>query len=168
MPVYPAWVSFVDCRGWRDRMLWWVSAANQSDANGQAQAIFDDTVSLSNANAQSAGGVLGLSNLAVQYGSTATYSSIVDRCVFVWQDHVGLLHRFELPAPSAGIFLADGETLDPVDGAVATMRAAWLANGACGRSGALLEQLVGGRRVRRRSRRTLDAFTKSPSLVIPA
>jgi len=95
----------------------------------------------------------------------------------VFQDAAGVVHRYQLPCPLAGIFMSDQQTVDPtvasVKQFVADMIAAtfgWTAKNAAilfatvSVSGYSLTSFVGGYRLMRKAQRKFNIFTLNPSL----
>jgi|SRR5438105_4476997 len=104
----------------------------------------------------------------VVYGGTGTYQDIEDKAVISLADGFGKLHRYQVPAPLASLFLADGETVDSANAALATLLAVFAGGNIVDRGGTQVAQFVGGVRQRRRVHRKINIFTKNPLLTGPA
>lgn len=105
-----------------------------------------------------------------QYGATANYQDAVDKLRFTWLDAAGAPHRMDIPAPKDTAFLADQETASGT--ALANLITAMSAVSAGGakvvsRDGSAFGHSLGGLRARRRFRRKLTLYSKSPNLDEP-
>jgi hypothetical protein len=79
-----------------------------------------------------------------------TYQNVADYAQLVYQDAGGDLVYITLPACAAAIFLADGETVDPANAAIAALNAAVIGT-VLTAAGGVVTAYVGG--FRRRSGR---------------
>lgn len=111
------------------------------------------------------------------FNSTGDYKAVEDKAVLVFQDAAGVVHRYQLPCPLAGIFMSDQQTVDPtvasVKQFVADMIAATFGGTAknaailfatVSASGYSLTSFVGGYRLMRKAQRKFNIFTLNPSL----
>lgn len=96
-------------------------------------------------------------------GTAAVYGNVEDKAVFVFQDAAGSLHKYQVPAPIAAIFQADGETIDYANAAVGTLVTAFLSNFVT-REGIALSASVGGYRRRSPAQRRFSIRTRNPAL----
>ena len=110
-----------------------------------------------------------------QYGARADYVDAEDKAVLTFQDNVGALHRFSIPAPKAALFMADGQTVSPTSALVEAFITALItpANSASfgGRASTFSQAPAGfiaGQRQRRRTSRRLTLWTLSGGLDEPA
>lgn len=143
----------------RTRMYFAVAAAAFET---EAATVVTELGALSNANVTSS-----IDNAAANvYGTAATYLDVEDKARLVFQDASGALHRYEIPAPKASLFLADQETVDTANATLGTLVADMLAN-VVSRNGVALNSLVGGIRIRRRLHRRFSIFTHNPALTGP-
>lgn len=94
-------------------------------------------------------------------GSTADYSGVEDKAVFVFQTAAGQVHRYQVAAPKAAIFLADDETVDYTNALViafvAQVNAAFVS-----RDGVDITASVGGYRRRAPLQRKFNIRTRNP------
>lgn len=130
-----------------------------------ANAALGDLVTLQT-NAQSASNAhVTISADAVrdqQYGTAAVFQSVEDKAVLVFQDGQGALSRFQLPAPKAAVFLADGETVDVVGAASAFIIS--METFCYGRDTDTSPlAFVGGYRLRRKIIRRTNIWTTNPA-----
>jgi len=113
----------------------------------------------------------------VSPGAASTYLDVADKAVFVFQDSVGTLHKYQVPNPKSTIFLADQETIDftvtAVKQFVADMTHATFSgtaptvsstNPVVSRSAVPLASSVGGYRRRGKTPRKFNIFTRNPAL----
>jgi hypothetical protein len=128
--------------------------------------IMNAQKAITNAFLQAAHGPLTLPAQEVVYGAAADYRDVEDKAVFTFQDAFGGIHRFQVPAPIAGIFLPDGETVDITNTLVVAYVSAVQA-GAFTRD----DQPIGfgavGFRIRKKMHRRFTVFTKNPNLSGP-
>lgn len=138
--------------------------------------ILNDLQGLSNAVLESAKGPFTSVPVAVTAGAAATYETVEDKAQFVFTTATGILHRYDVPAPLAAIFLADGETVDFTNSLVkqfvadminatfsGTAVSAGQTAGACSRNAEALSGAVGGIRIRKRLQRKFNIYTRAPS-----
>lgn len=119
---------------------------------------------ITNAVLTNAKGPFTTSPAAVGYGANADYEACEDKAVLTFVTSTGALHRYQVPAPKAAIFLADGETVDAANTDVAALVAGVIANKVSSRDGALITAFIGGTRARRKLNRRLNIYTKNPQL----
>lgn len=79
--------------------------------------------------------------------AAGAYEDDQDKATFTFLDAAGEYHSFRVPAPNAGIFLADKMTVDLTDAGVIAFANYVTANFKA-RTGAALVSLVGGKRIR--------------------
>lgn len=155
-----------DAKGNTARTSFYIQGANATAQATAANAIFSTMGALTNAAFQSSSGPETAAPTEVVYGTNAAYASVEDKAVFTFQTAHGSLHRIQIPAPVAAIFLADGETVDATNTAVVAFTSAFVAN-ACDSDGVTIGFGAFGIRQRRKTRRKLSIFTKDPSLSEP-
>jgi len=126
------------------------------------QTLRTDVAALSNASVTSE----DEAPLANAYGATGQFQNVEDKAVMVFQSSVGALHRYQIPAPKAAIFLADLETVDAANTDVAAWAAAVVAN-VFDRNGVAIAGFIGGQRARRKNQRRFSIWTKNPALTGP-
>jgi hypothetical protein len=168
MPVYGAWMNFRDDKGYCMRTTVQLSQASLAAALLAGLLVKSSTAGVSNANLESAGGFMADHPQPLSYGSSDLYSSISDRAVIFFQDNNGMTLRYTIPAPKSTLFLADGETVNIASGAGHTLVLVLIAQGFCTRSGNVAVAAVGGRRERKRMRRSINSTTLGPSLLLPS
>jgi redox-sensitive bicupin YhaK (pirin superfamily) len=167
VPTFGQSVTFRDDKGQTASVRWYVTAATQADAATDAAAQVGFMAALSNAAVQSVRGASNMSPAAVVYGTNADYEDIEDKASFVFETAAGSIHRYQIPAPKASIFLADGETIDFTNAAVATFVSNWIGLGpgpTSDRDGNGLAVSVGGTRTRVRQQRRFSTITRNPTL----
>lgn len=98
----------------------------------------------------------------VAYGTQADFGSIEDKAVLTFEDTGGGLHRIKIPAPLASIFLADGETVDNSNTAVALFITDMIAL-ARTRDGVAFIAMPAGIRTRVKTRRKVNIWTLNPA-----
>jgi hypothetical protein len=118
----------------------------------------------------------------VPYGSSGNYDDAEDSAVLSFATANGTVGRISIPAPKSAIFLADLMTVNPAQtdvaafvtavtsGAVLDPVSSVTISGWYGstKSGAYYATLLGGLRVRRRTRRKMNIWIKDPTVTIPA
>lgn len=97
------------------------------------------------------------------YGTQATYGSVEDKARLTFTDALFGLHHFEVPAPKAAIFLADGETVDPSNANVISLVTAFTTYIYANVTDTAPLAFVGGVRSRRKMHRRLNIFVKNPA-----
>lgn len=155
--AFPASIMFRDAKNQTSSMRFYLVGAPNTDA--ELTAIEAAAQAISNAHASSRVNPTG----PLVSGSAAVYEDVEDKAEIVFTDANGVLHRYELPAPIAGIFQADGETVDFSNANVGAFAAAMVGH-ACGRDGVTCSAAVGGFRLRRRAVRKFNVFTRNPAL----
>lgn len=121
---------------------------------------------LSNAAFQNARGPYSIYGTA-QYGAHnagGAYESVIEKAVFVFQDAAGGLHRFTVPAPKIGIFLADKITVDPAIAGVVSFKNDVTGGMVLTRQGIALVNLMGGYYQARHLRRRMNVLVLTPPL----
>lgn len=166
MPTYPQSATYRDDKGQVATVRFYVLAADEGDALTAAQAIVAAISAMTNAAFDGARGAYTTVPAAHAYGANATFESVEDKAQVTFQTEVGSMHRYKIPAPKEAIMLADGETLNPANGLVATFAAA-MAAGAASRDGVAITDLIGGVRTRSRFQRRFNIFTLNPALTGP-
>jgi hypothetical protein len=164
MPVYPARYGFRDARGYLAYLSLWIYGPDAETAADDAFDLADYLYPLTNCNYQSTGGINFRPASAFQYGGVGLYQSVADKATLVFADPLGQPHRYRLPAPTVGMFLADGETVDPAQFQVAALIAAFTTDHVCARNGARPLAYLGGYRQRAPARRRMGAVIRNPSL----
>lgn len=159
--------TYRDAKGNTARVSFFVAntgtTATQFTAANTVNAAID---ALTNAVVQSAIGPATGPRQEVVYGTNATYAGVEDKAIFTFQTSTGDIHRFQIPAPLASIFLADGETVDPTNTAVVAFVSAVVAN-CVSQNGEAITFGAFGTRIRRKMRRKLTIFIKDPALTGP-
>ncbi len=129
--------TFVDHNKVRARVSLWCAS------NVQAGVLNTSIQLVSNAGAMT----YGVTEFHVQFGTatSAVYEGSPDKAVLAFRSGVGRRVLLEIPAPKSGLFLADGETVDPGDplGIIASF-----INFAQDQDGNAISAFVGGRRTR--------------------
>jgi len=166
MPVARQNVTFRDAKGNTSRMSFFVDGATAALQATAAVAVITPLQALSNAIISSTSGPATGVPTEVVYGTAADYQSVEDKAIMTFQTSTGDIHRFQVPAPLASIFLADGETVDPANTLVVAYNSAVNAN-VTDRHGSLLAFGANGTRIRRKMHRRFNIFTKNPSLSGP-
>lgn len=165
----PERVTYRDAKGNTARVSFFVAnTGTLTSQSAAASAVITAMDPLTNAARQSNTGPATEGAQEVVYGTNANYGSVEDKAVFVFQSATGAIHRFQIPAPVAAIFLPDGETIDPGNALVGAFATAVTAN-ATSRAGDPITFGSGlGTRIRRKMHRRLTIFVKDPSLNEPA
>lgn len=162
-----AW-SFADAKGRVGRVQMWVTYGNLTDAATKVTALDGAIIGLSNGNAYRSGGVVGSFDGPPGYGATAVYEDAEDKAVMTFQDAMGAIHRYSIPAPKQAIFLADGETVNPANALVTAFTGAMTAASGTAfvssRSQIALTVFLGGFRQKRRMQRRLNIRVLAPGL----
>lgn len=159
-------LTFRDAKGHTAVFRFRVTGATPAALETSAAAVVTALTPLTNAHLQSANGPYSQDPTEAIYGTNASYASIEDKAVFTFQTGAGAFHRFQVPAPIAAIFLADGETVDHSNTSVTAFTSAMVAN-AVDNNGNLIAFGATGIRVRRKLRRRTNIFTLDPSLTGP-
>lgn len=128
-----------------------------------AVAVKNALIGLSNAAIQSATGPDTEQSIARVYGANADFETVEDKAVFVYETAAGSIHKYQVPAPKAAIFLSDGETIDFTNALVIAYNTAVLA-AACDRNGVLVTISVGGYRDKRKLKTRFNVITRNPTL----
>lgn len=105
----------------------------------------------------------GVASLAPVAGTSAEFDDIEDKALMVFQTTTGAIHRYQIPAPKAVVFLADRETVDFSQADVA----AWVTQmliATVSQDGVALGASVGGTRLRRKQQRKFNIRTRNPAL----
>lgn len=125
---------------------------------------------LSNAALQRTSGAESRYGIA-QYGAHAPsdYQTIEQKAVFVFQDAVGNLHRYQVPAPKIALFQADRQTIDPSNSAVIAFKNYMTTpdtNGvfACTKDGQPFSNFMGGYFRAAKLQRKLNVLVLTPAL----
>jgi len=161
----PEHLTYRDAKGNTGRVSYYVNGAlGALAADTAAQAIATPLDALTNAHLQQAIGPFTSLPTEVIYGANATYGSIEDKAIFTFQTANGTIHRVQVPAPIAAIFLADGETIDTTNTLVVAFVSAYIAN-AFSRTGVAITFGAQGTRIRRKMHRRANIFVLDPSLV---
>jgi hypothetical protein len=165
MAVFAQSASYRDIKGEVGRISFNLSAATAAAALVAATNVVNLIPPLTNAVFNNAKGAYTSPPAQNAYpGAAAEYESIEDKAVLYFQTATGVIHKYQIPAPKAGIFLADRETVDNANADVAALTAAFVTNQVASRDGALITAFIGGVRVRRRLRRKFNIYTRNPQL----
>jgi hypothetical protein len=168
-PVQTAVWAFRDSKGQTARVKGYINTSSAfPDAAALVTAMTAALQGLSNAVLYAVYAIDGNAGAFVQYGASAVYENVEDKAKFVFQDVVGRLMRFEVPAPKTAIFLSDGETVNPANGlAAAFITAVTTSSGTANmvnKSAGVVNDYVGGLRIRRKYQRRGNIFTLTPQL----
>jgi hypothetical protein len=163
MPTYPETVSYRDAKGQTAKTSFFVVAATPAAALTAASTVVPLITALTNAALQNAKGAYTTSPTVNTYGTNAVYETIEDKAQLTFQTATGAIHRYQIPAPKAAIFLADDETVDPANTDVAALATAFVAEQVASRDGSLIASFIGGIRVRRKFQRKFNIFTRNPA-----
>lgn len=166
MAVYPETITYRDVKGQTAKTSFFVSEATPAAALTAAQAIVNAFDALTNGARQNAKGAYTTPPSPVGYGANAVFKDIEDKAVLTFTTASGAIHRYQVPAPVASLFLADEETVDSSNADIATLFAA-MSGVASSRDGSLINAFIGGIRIRRRFQRRFNIFTKDPTLSGP-
>lgn len=160
--------TFRDLKGWLARVTWYSNAEDATSAYASAQELAFAIASLSSCALQSLHGPAEQGVQLPIYGSNNQYTSVEDKLVVTFVTNSGALSRFEIPGPLAGLFLADGVTLDQsqTDWNLAIIH--FLDGITCNRQGFTFNRFVGGVRVRRKNQRRLTMNVLDATLTNPA
>jgi hypothetical protein len=157
-------VTFRDVRGFTALHTYYINVTPVSDRFNWAANIFNTLQDLSNAAIQSSSGLVTTPPRPYLWGEADPYSSVGDKADMIFSTDSGGLYHYKIPAPIIGLFLQDGETIDPGNADVMTWTAAMLANHACAKNGDLLTRWITGRLVRTTKPKRLSSLTFNPSL----
>lgn len=148
--LYRQSFTFRDAKGQQSTVRFFCSTGAGAVADLQTQLIALETAlkGLTNAAEQSSSGPVSRTGTK-QYGTSGSpYQDVQQKAVMTFQDSVGGLHRFQIPAPVIAAFLADQQTIDPANGNVTAFIAAMTGNtagaGVVTRSGLKLTNFFGG------------------------
>lgn len=168
------WWGWTDAKGNTARVsafMFETTGGTFQDVAGLWSSIQTSMAALTNAHVY--GGTFSAPPSKLFYGTNAEFPNIEDKAVLTFQDDDEILHRWQIPAPKAAIFLADGETVDPANGLVD----AFINDIIAGDGTNLAEvtsqashgmaSFIGGTRVRRRLHRRFNIRTKDPALTGP-
>lgn len=168
-PSYVMIFSFRDAKGQVSRVkLLGSTAALYDDQNTLTGALLTDLQALSNAVIFQVTGTGGNASAYVQYGTPATYENVEDKAALFFQTAVGRRMRIEIPAPLSAIFLSDQETVNPTNTHVAALITTMTTGSGTAevvdRGGAVVNNFVGGIRIRRKYQRRGNIYTLTPQL----
>jgi hypothetical protein len=160
----PQTASFRDAKGQTATVKFFVHAADEPTALTDAQAIVTALAdaALTNAALQNAKGAYTTQPTVNTYGTNAVYETIEDKAMLTFETASGAIHRYQVPAPVAAIFLADDETVDPANAKVTALTAAMIGK-ACSEDGVLIASYIGGIRIRKKLKRKFNIFTLNPA-----
>lgn len=162
MAVAGQTLTFRDSSGRLARMRYNVNAATAALQFTASAAIKTAILPLTNCAFQSSRGPVTDPPTEVVYGTNADFPSAEDKAVFTFQTAAGAIHRFQVPAPKAAIFQADGQTVDPTNTDVVAFVAAIIAN-ATNTNGAAIAFGGFGVRARRKLQRKQTIFWLNPA-----
>ncbi len=162
MPVYRETLTFRDAKGQTARVSFYCTAATFAAATPLANTVATDMEALTNSAISQATGPYTLIPSPVVYGGAGQFQDSSDKAALSFTTATGAIHRYQVPAPLAAIFLADLETVDPSNAAVTAFVAAMEAV-ACSRDGSAITTFIGGIRLRRKMPRRFNIFTKNPA-----
>lgn len=166
-------LGYVDAKGEQARVRFYTSW----DTLAHGEALVGSYASLLNAltNAAnfSAPGGFGFLTSSGQYGTAAAYESVTDKAVMTFIDSAGQIHRFTIPAPKSGIFMADGITVNAGNTDVSNWVTLVTNDAAAAyfistRAGLQFASFAGGLRTKKPNIRRISIFTLSSDLGEPA
>lgn len=160
-------VTFRDARGFTAQHRFYVDYNDGGNQFTRAGNIYSDLAGLSFAAVQRAGGAVTTVGTDIAYGTASMYPAVQDKLEAVFITAEGAQVRYLIPAPKRALFLADGATADPGNGALSAWAAAIIANHACAAHGGLIVRFVGGRLVRSRKPSRLSSYTLRPDFSGP-
>jgi hypothetical protein len=175
-------LAFRDLRGHVGKVGFWytynsATAANLGAASTQIAAINTAIVALTNAQVVAVNGLAGNRLDPVHYGSNGVYANAETKAKLSFLAFAaGGVHssfvRLEIPAPVVAMFLADKETVDPANAAVATLFSALSTSDAQGgfasdKMGNPITYFLGGTLVRRPFQRKITIYDLSADLGEP-
>jgi hypothetical protein len=167
MALYGVTWVFRDFRG----RTGWVHAyqfgSTAATANIRAAQLTSLLQNCTNAAIQQVRGATNSSPLAPTYGVNLEYESVQDKARLVFQSNSGTRFELVIPAPKAGIFLADRETVNPAQASVAALVSTFTNNNWMTRDQSLITRFIGGVRFRRRSRRKAGTYVRQGALTTP-
>jgi hypothetical protein len=99
------------------------------------------------------------------YGVNAEYRSIQDKVKFIFTTAAGARFDLIIPAPKAGIFYSDRETVNISTGGPAALIVNVISNHLCTRDGFFLVACLGAYRIRRSHHRQRGLLLKEPHLL---
>ena len=164
---------YVDSKGAQSRVKAYISADTDVHAITQFGNWLGAVDTLTNAQLFSAPGIGGELTVSGDYGTSAEFDSVTDKAVMSFIDSAGQIHRMQIPAPKAAIFLADKITVDRAQTDVAAY-INLMVNGPenvyfnSTRGGLQFSSFAGGLRTKKPNRRRTTIFTKSGNLDEPA
>jgi len=171
--VYPQTITYRDDKGQTTTMKLYVSNATAAGALAAGQAIMNAIDDLTNCANNGARGAYTSPPSSNTYGTDAQYESVEDKAVLTFRTASGSPHRYQVPAPIADLFRADGETVKSPDAGgdaqeilMDTLVTAMVGD-ACSRDGTLLAAYVGGTRRRVKNQRKFNIYTLNPDLSGP-
>lgn len=174
MPVSRESLTYRDARGNTSTIRFFVNAATAADRTTKAQAVIDAILPLTNALLQRASGPVDYST-PLAYPAPAAgegFTPIEDKLVLKGQCSNLQSWSIQLPAPIEAAFLADDETPDFTQAALAALIVVLQTAGAGGAvvsslPGSPLALVYGGARIRRKAHRRFSLTTKNPQLTGP-
>lgn len=164
VPISLERMGFRDAKGQTAVVKTWIAGA--ADANAQRTAANAVTVAvsnISNCNVISLRGPYDLGPLPIVYGVSGEFDNALDKLMYAFADANGALHRFQIPAPLAAVFLADKQTADQSNALIIALNTAFVTN-VVGRQGQPLTTVIGGVRIRRKYPRRPGMLVKDPLL----
>lgn len=159
-------VTYRDSRGFTSTIKFRVTGTDANSEATSAQAVITTISALTTLALQSQHGAANLNSTEAVYPTPATYQDVEDKANFTFQTASGALHNFKIPGPKAAIFLADGKTVDPSNSLVTAYTSAVIANCVDDVGNPIAFGGVGSR-LRSKTKRKLNKFTKNPQLTTP-
>lgn len=172
-------ITFRDSKRYPAKMSLFIvntGALTATQLQTNAGNIINDVTAMTNAAFQSSAGPSTSVPVAPVVGAQATYETAEDKLQMTFTTATGAIHRYQVPAPLAVLFLNDGETVDVGNSLVKQFCADMLnatfggtavstgqTAGACSRNGEVLSAFIGGIRVRRKLQRKQSILSLSPS-----
>lgn len=160
--------AFRDAKGQVGRMVVLIGGADSNGVETNYIALANLLQAVSNAHVS-----LDINPAADRaYGAQAVYETVEDKAQLTFTAALadgGTIHRWQVPAPKAAIFQADGQTVDQAQADVVALVGAfetyvYPASSAT----APMAAYIGGFRVKRKLQRRMNVFTKSANLDEPA
>lgn len=168
MPSFKSVLTERDVKGNIARATWYSLGADVGAVVASTQAVAAALDAISLCQEQSFTGPGQLESNIIVYGGTGHFQTCEDKAVFLFETGNGDVRRIEVPAPVDQVFFADLETVDPSFVDNATFIAAMTDGITCTREGIPLVSFLGGSRMRRPTRRRLNAYIKAADLTTPA
>jgi hypothetical protein len=168
VPGYRTVVTFRDKKGQTAKTSFYSTGADLAAALANAQATVPLVEAVSAGAVSSVHGLAETPPTAITYATTAAkYDNAEDKAELVFTDAEGGVHRYQIPIPKDGVFLADDETVNVAQADVAALIANFIGGTVTSRNGIALTGFLGGIRLRKRTQKRFSISTKNPTLTGP-